>query len=81
MTRLPRDIRGDELAKALERLGYVLSRQRGSHLRLAHPGPPEAHVTIPAHRPIKIGTLNHILEDVASHLHITRHELLARLFG
>lgn len=81
MTRLPRDLRGVDLAHALERLGYSTSRQRGSHLRLFHPGPPESHVTIPAHRPVKIGTLSQILEDVASHLHLTRQEVLDRLFG
>lgn len=81
MSRLPRDIRGEALARALGRLGYAASRQRGSHLRMVHPGPPESHVTIPAHSPIKIGTLNHILENVASHLHLTRQELLDRLFG
>ena len=81
MTRLPREIRGEDLAQALARMGYAVLRQRGSHIRLAHPGPPESHVTIPAHRPIKIGTLSHILEEVASHLHLTRQELLDRLFG
>lgn len=34
MTRLPRDLTGDELAKLLITLGYAITRQSGSHLRL-----------------------------------------------
>lgn len=32
--RLPRDISGQNLAKALGRLGYTQSRRTGSHMRL-----------------------------------------------
>ncbi len=32
--KLPRDISGIELAKALARVGYVTTRQTGSHVRL-----------------------------------------------
>ena len=32
--RLPRDVSGDDLAKALGHLGYRVTRQTGSHLRL-----------------------------------------------
>jgi predicted RNA binding protein YcfA (HicA-like mRNA interferase family) len=32
--KLPRDITGIELAKRLEILGYQITRQTGSHLRL-----------------------------------------------
>ena len=38
------------------------------------------HVTVPAHDPLKVGTLSGILGDVAGHLKITREELLRRLF-
>ena len=37
--KLPRDISGVELAKALERLGYRITRQTGSHLRLTLDSP------------------------------------------
>ena len=33
--KLPRDLGGRELAKKLERYGYRITRQVGSHLRLA----------------------------------------------
>jgi len=32
--KLPRDISGTDLAKWLGRLGYEITRQTGSHLRL-----------------------------------------------
>jgi hypothetical protein len=37
-------------------------------------------VTIPAHDPLKIGTLAAILSDVASHLKLDRDALVKRLF-
>ena len=39
MNRLPRHLKGFELASKLATLGYVITRQRGSHIRLTHPGP------------------------------------------
>ena len=32
--KLPRDVSGPELVNALRVLGYVLDRQRGSHVRV-----------------------------------------------
>jgi predicted RNA binding protein YcfA (HicA-like mRNA interferase family) len=78
--RIPRDLRGTELAKALSRLGYRVTRQTGSHIRLTTETPSEHHVTIPAHNPLKIGTVSAVLADVASHLGTDREELLRRLF-
>ena len=81
MTRMPRDLSGAELIRLLEGLGYRVTRQRGSHIRLTHAGPPEAHLTIPAHESLKVGTVADILADVANHLQLTRQEVLDRLFG
>jgi predicted RNA binding protein YcfA (HicA-like mRNA interferase family) len=78
--KLPRDLAGQELAKALENLGYVIDRQTGSHIRATTEENGEHHVTIPNHSPIKVGTLNAILKDVANHFEIDRDELLRRLF-
>ena len=78
--KLPRDMSGDELAKALRKLGYVTTRQTGSHLRLTTSEHGEHHVTIPRHDPIKIGTLAGILQDVAAHFDVSREQLLTRLF-
>jgi predicted RNA binding protein YcfA (HicA-like mRNA interferase family) len=79
--KLPRDIGGAELAKALGRVGYRVVRQSGSHLRLTTDLPSTHHVTVPAHSSLKIGTLSAVLGDVAEHLKIEREELLRRLFA
>jgi predicted RNA binding protein YcfA (HicA-like mRNA interferase family) len=59
--KLPRDVDGLELAKALQRLGYEATRQTGSHIRVTTQRDGENHEVIPAHHPIKIGTLSSIL--------------------
>jgi predicted RNA binding protein YcfA (HicA-like mRNA interferase family) len=63
--KLPRDLSGQQLAKMLERLGYRFVRQNGSHARFTHPGPPQAHVAVPMHKQIKVGTPSDILQTVA----------------
>jgi predicted RNA binding protein YcfA (HicA-like mRNA interferase family) len=79
--RLPRDLSGDELVRALGRVGYVVTRQSGSHQRLTTITGGEHHLTVPRHRALRAGTVAGILADVAEHLGIERNELLARLFG
>jgi len=78
--KLPRDVSGAELAKALNRVGYQTVRQSGSHIRLTTAVPSTHHVTVPAHASLKIGTLAAIIGDVANHLKIDRDELVRRLF-
>ena len=77
--RLPRDLDGEQLARLLRRYGYEVTRQAGSHLRLTTMQGGEHHVTIPRHRPLRVGTLNGILKDVAQHLDMERDELLETL--
>lgn len=80
--RIPRDLDYDTLLKLLGRYGYDISRQTGSHVRLtrlATVQTDEHHITIPAHRPIRIGTLSRIISDVASHLDISKEQLLSKL--
>ena len=79
--RLPRDLDGEELAKLLGRYGYTITRQVGSHLRLTTSLEGEHHVTIPRHRPLRVGTLNNILKEVSEHLGMERDELLANLLS
>jgi predicted RNA binding protein YcfA (HicA-like mRNA interferase family) len=81
MTRLPRDLTGAELANALSVLGYQVTRQTGSHLRLTTDLNGQHHVTVPRHDPLRVGTLSGILGDVAAHCRLTRDELLQRLFA
>jgi predicted RNA binding protein YcfA (HicA-like mRNA interferase family) len=79
--KLPRDLSGLDLAKALSHVGYRVTRQTGSHLRLTNYGPPQHHVTIPAHDPLKLGTLAAVLTEVAAQLKISRDELATKLFS
>jgi predicted RNA binding protein YcfA (HicA-like mRNA interferase family) len=79
--RLPRDLSGNDLAQALHKLGYSITRQTGSHLRLTTHEHGEHHLTIPQHTPLRIGTLAAILADVATHFEISRDTLLERLFS
>ncbi|MBA3246503.1 MAG: type II toxin-antitoxin system HicA family toxin [Pyrinomonadaceae bacterium] len=77
--KLPRDVSGDDLAKALIALGYEITRQSGSHMRLTTTEDGEHHISIPRHSPLKIGTLAAILNDVAAQFQISRVELLAKI--
>ena len=77
--KTPRDLSGADLAKALRVLGYAVTRQTGSHLRVTTPVGGEHHEVIPNHSPIKIGTLRGILRSVAAHHRITVAELIERL--
>ncbi len=79
--KLPRDISGSELAEKLKVLGYVPTRQTGSHLRLTTREQGEHHITIPQHRFLRVGTLDGILLEVARHFRLTHEELVQRLFG
>ena len=78
--RLPRDLSGEDLIKALGSLGYVPTRQTGSHIRLATQRNGEHHVTVPRHDPLRVGTLNGVLTDVGKHFGWSRDETLRRLF-
>ncbi|MSU50913.1 MAG: type II toxin-antitoxin system HicA family toxin [Opitutus sp.] len=78
--RIPRQVSGFDLMRALRVLGYERVRQEGSHIRLTTESNGTHHVTVPAHRPIKIGTLlNGVPKPVAAHHRLSVEELLAKL--
>ena len=77
--KTPRDLNGEDLAKLLRRFDYEVTRQAGSHMRLTTMRNGEHHITIPRHRPLKVGTLNAILRDIAQHFDMSRDELLRAL--
>ena len=79
--RLPRDLSADDLVKALSALGYEVTRQTGSHIRLTTSEHGEHHVTIPRHSPLRIGTLSAVIRDVATHFQTSREEMTSRLLG
>jgi predicted RNA binding protein YcfA (HicA-like mRNA interferase family) len=77
--KLPRDIDGPILVKALRVLGYETSRQTGSHIRLTTQRDGENHEVVPNHHPIKTGTLSSILKRIAAHHGLTVEQLLELL--
>lgn len=79
--KLPRDVSGEALARLLKKVGYEITRQKGSHIRLTTQQPSEHHLTIPNHYPIKIGTLSSILAEVAMHQRISKDQLIELLFS
>lgn len=60
MPKLP-VVSGDELVRALQKLGYSIDRVRGSHMSLRCDGRPP--LTVPRHRELDRGTLRGILRD------------------
>ena len=79
--KLPRELSGRDLAKALRIFGYSTTRETGSHLRLTTATAGEHHLTIPDHDALQVGTLAAILGEVATHLGIERGALTRQLFG
>ena len=77
--KVPRDVSGERLVKALRQLGYEMNRQRGSHIRVTTQRNGEHHEVVPNHNPIRIGTLTGILKSVAEHHRIDVEELVRQL--
>lgn len=60
-----------QILRALQRDGWIIIRQRGSHIRLQkHVGNEVLKIIVPAHRPVKRSTLAHILKQ--AHLELDR---------
>ncbi|MGB1128333.1 MAG: type II toxin-antitoxin system HicA family toxin [Opitutales bacterium] len=67
------------MAKALRVMGYETTRQKGSHIRVSAQVNGTHHEVIPAHKPIKPGTLSAILKSVAQHHQMTTADLIEKL--
>jgi len=80
--KIPRDLNGADLARGLAAYGYVVTRQSGSHMRLSRQdGDQQQHLTIPAHKPLRVGTLRQILKDVANQTGSNLEAILLDLAG
>lgn len=78
--KLPRDIGGRELANALIRnWGYRQVHQVGSHIILQTETPNHHRLSVPDHRPLRVGTLNGILRAVAFAKGVKREEIVNSL--
>jgi len=78
--KLSHNINAIQLIKALQQFGYEPTRQSGSHIRLTTKQNGQHHITIPNHNPLRVGTLNAILTDIANHLDVSKQLLIDRLF-
>jgi predicted RNA binding protein YcfA (HicA-like mRNA interferase family) len=71
MSRLP-VVSGQDLCKALKKIGYAVDHQTGSHIILRNQNPPHRRLTVPNHKEISKGTLRSIVR----HAGLTVEELI-----
>ena len=77
--KLPQ-ISGQDLVRALQKLGYDVMRQKGSHIRLRKTTTVGEHnITVPDHKTVAKGTLNDILTKVSLWNNINKDELIKSL--
>jgi predicted RNA binding protein YcfA (HicA-like mRNA interferase family) len=75
--KLPRDLSGEELVRRLCKFwGYRKIHQVGSHVILQTQQPTPHRIAVPAHIPLRIGTLNGILGSVAAHKGVHKETIL-----
>ncbi len=78
--KLPRDLSGSTLINKLKKFDYHVTRQTGSHIRLTRKTKEdEQHLTIPQHSPLRVGTLNNIINEVSVQLDIPKDDLIYKL--
>jgi predicted RNA binding protein YcfA (HicA-like mRNA interferase family) len=74
VTKLPRELSGKEVVKALERGDFYYKRRKGSHIVLRRDNP-FAQVVVPDHKSIDTGTLASIIDGAG----LTIEEFIALL--
>jgi len=78
--KLPRDVSGRDLAKALIRSwAYREVNRVGSHIILQTDFPAYHRISVPEHSPLRIGTLNALLRAVAKAKRVSREDVIASL--
>jgi len=78
--KIPRDLSGAELVKILcKEFGYRRIHQVGSHVILQTDSPVHHRISVPEHSPLRIGTLNAILNSVAKAQGIDKREILEKI--
>lgn len=78
--RLPRDLSGERLIRVLcRRWEYRRVSQVGSHVALETDTPVRQRLVVPAHKALRVGTLNSILRSVAAHKGVSREDILESL--
>ncbi|HEY3762732.1 MAG TPA: type II toxin-antitoxin system HicA family toxin [Verrucomicrobiae bacterium] len=78
--KVPRDLSGTQLVKVLCRdWNYRVIHQEGSHIILQTDVPSSQRLSVPNHKPLRIGTLNSIIRSVSAHKDVERQRLLDAL--
>ena len=78
--KIPRDVYGRDLAVVLCRhWGYRQVNQVGSHIILQTDAPGHHRVSVPDHKPLRLGTFNAIVREIAVAKRTTREAILATL--
>jgi predicted RNA binding protein YcfA (HicA-like mRNA interferase family) len=72
MPSLP-SISGREAVRTFEKAGFVVRRQRGSHIIMRKPG--ASSISVPNHRTVKAGTLHDLIRQAG----LTVEEFIALL--
>ena len=62
MSRLP-VVSGREAVRAFERIGYLVDRQKGSHIQMRQEVAPHRRLTVPDHRVLAKGLLRALIRD------------------
>ncbi len=78
--KLPRDLSAGHLIKSLSIYGYEIVSQKDSHIKVTTQRSGEQHLAIPNHDPLKIGTLNSIIRQVAEHPGKSKEDVISELF-
>jgi len=73
--KIPRDVDYKKIKKLLKKLNYLEIKQVGSHVRFENTDL-KHRITIPKHNPIKLGTLNNILNDLTKNNNLNKEEIL-----
>jgi predicted RNA binding protein YcfA (HicA-like mRNA interferase family) len=78
--KLPRDLSGEDLVAALcKHWGYVKVNQVGSHVVLQTEEPIHHRIAVPAHKAVRVGTLNSILREIANAKGVPRDQIVSTL--
>ena len=78
--KIPRDLSGYDLVQVLCReWGYRVVHQEGSHVVLETDDPAHQRLAVPAHKHLRLGTLNAILRAVANHKGVERTSIIESL--
>jgi predicted RNA binding protein YcfA (HicA-like mRNA interferase family) len=78
--KIPRDLSGRDVVSLLCRnWGYRVIHQEGSHIVLETEKPSHQRIAVPAHKNLRVGTLNAILRAVGRHKGVERQKLLEPL--